>query len=413
MPKKDKLPPYVIHPSTALISKGFDPSLSVGSARPAVFRSSTYVFSSPEKAKEAFEVALGKREPSPDTELIYARLSHPNAEILETHLTALEPEAKASAVFNSGMAAISTIFFTFCKPQRNFIYTNPIYGGTHHLISELLTPMQYTGHPVMAGQTEKLQDVIYKTKNLDLIFIETPSNPTLTITDIEAAVEAAQSHPDKPLVVVDNTFMGPTFQHPLEFGADLVVYSATKFLGGFSDLLGGVIIGRSQKHIQQLQGTRAIMGNILQPDECWILDTRLPMVEIRMRSESQNTKLIVEQIKKHPNIIELYHPSLIKDEKQKKIYQKQCNGSGSIFSMRLQGGQKGAFEFLRNLRIIKNAVSLGGMESLCCHPATTTHSEISPERLFELGITDDLVRLSIGIEDHRDLLQDIEQALDY
>ncbi|MEZ4846338.1 MAG: aminotransferase class I/II-fold pyridoxal phosphate-dependent enzyme [Bdellovibrionota bacterium] len=217
---------YMIRPSTAVIAQGYDPSLSVGSARPAVFRSSTYVFSSPEEAEKAFATALGKREPvaGENVELIYARLSHPNAEILETHLQSLEPQARAAAVFNSGMAAISSIFFTFTRPGRTTLFSSPIYGGTHHLIHEMLIPTGYNVQPFYAGDTEEMCKKIREAKNLDFIFVETPSNPTLRMTDLTACVEEAKKHPDQPLVITDNTFMGPAFQHPLELGVDITVF---------------------------------------------------------------------------------------------------------------------------------------------------------------------------------------------
>lgn len=404
---------YVIRPSTAVIAQGYDPSLSVGSARPAVFRSSTYVFSSPEAAEKAFATALGKREPvqGENIELIYSRLSHPNAEILETHLQSLEPESRASAVFNSGMATISSVFFTFTKPNRNTLYSSPIYGGTHHLIHEMLIPSGYGIHPFFAGDTEGMRKKIRETKNLDFIFIETPSNPTLRMTDLSSCVDEAKNHPDQPLVIVDNTFMGPAFQHPLQLGVDLVVYSATKFLSGYSDMLGGVVLGKSRAHIQKIMGTRALLGNILQPDECWMLDSRLAMVELRMTRESKNAQHIVEALKKNPAIEEILYPSEFKDDQQRAIWEKQCTFSGSIFSLRLQGGKKKAFDFLRKLQIIRNAVSLGGVESLACHPATTTHSEMSAENLQLYGVNDNLIRISVGVEDWKDILHDIEQAL--
>jgi len=408
-----KKAPYLIRPSTAVIAKGYDPALSVGSARPAVFRSSTYVFSSPEAAEKAFATALGKREPveGENIELIYSRLSHPNAEILETHLQSLEPESRAAAVFNSGMAAISSIFFTFTKPGRNTLFSSPIYGGTHHLIHEMLTPMGYGVHPFQAGDTQAMRKKIRETKNLDFIFVETPSNPTLCMTDLEACVEEAKNHPDNPLVIVDNTFMGPAFQHPLKMGVDITVYSATKFLAGYSDMLGGVVMGKSRAHIQKLMGTRALLGNILQPDECWILDSRLPMVTIRMNRESKNAQHIVEALKKNPAINEILYPLQFEGE-QKAIWKKQCAYGGSIFSMRLKGGKEKAFDFLRKLELIRNAVSLGGVESLSCHPATTTHSEMSPEDQKLYGVDDSLVRISVGIEDWRDILNDIVRALE-
>ncbi len=408
-----KKSPYLIRPSTAVISKGFDPHLSVGSARPAVFRSSTYVFSSPEEAEKAFATALGKREPiaGENIELIYARLSHPNAEILETHLLSLEPESKAAAVFNSGMAAISTIFMTFTKPGRTTLFSSPIYGGTHHLINEILKPAGNIVEPFYAGDTEGMRKKIRDAKNLDFIFVETPSNPTLRMTDLAACVEEARNHPDKPLVIVDNTFMGPAFQHPLLLGVDMTMYSATKFLSGYSDMLGGVVMSNSRHLIQKVQGTRALLGNILQPDECWILDSRLPMVTIRMNRESKNAEQIVKALKKNTHINEILYPSEFTDENQRAIWERQCQYAGSIFSLRLKGGKAKAFDFLRKLKIIHNAVSLGGVESLACHPATTTHSEMSPENLKLYGVDESLVRISVGIEDWRDILHDIEQAL--
>jgi methionine-gamma-lyase len=412
--KQEKKPSYVLHPNTAVLSKGFDPALSVGSARPAVFRSSTYVFSSPEAAERAFAVALGRAEAKKgeNVELIYARLSHPNAEILEEHLCPLEPLARAAAAFNTGMAAISTVFLTYCQPKTRFVYTTPLYGGTHLLIHQVLAPLGIEGVPVPAGDTEGLKRAIAKTKDLRMVFIETPSNPTLKMTDILAAVNAAKAHKDRPLVAVDNTFMGPAFQHPLQLGADLTVYSATKYLAGFSDMLGGVVMGRDKEQITQLRGTRAVLGNILQPDECWLLDSRLPTVLIRMNRQSKNAQRIAEQLAGHPKVKKIYYPSLFDDPEQIRIRDSQCEFPGGLFALDLKGGKKAAFNLLRRLRLAKNAVSLGGMETLVCHPATTTHSEITPEELREYGVTDGMVRFSIGLEDWRDLLADFKSALD-
>jgi cystathionine beta-lyase/cystathionine gamma-synthase len=222
----------MVRPPTAVLTRGFDPQLSVGSARPAVFRSSTYVFSSPESAERAFQITLGRTHATEDesVELIYARLSHPNAEILEDQIVPLEPAAKSAAVFNSGLAAISTMFLTLCPPGSSFVYTTPLYGGSYHLIQQILEPLGIHGVPVPAGDSAGLQAAIAATPNLRLVFIETPANPTLRMTDIAAAAAAAHEHPNAALVAVDNTFMGPAFQHPLLHHADLVVYSATKFL---------------------------------------------------------------------------------------------------------------------------------------------------------------------------------------
>jgi cystathionine beta-lyase/cystathionine gamma-synthase len=409
-----KKPTYVVRPPTAVLTRGFDPTLSVGSARPAVFRSSTYVFSSPESAERAFDLALGKALPKDgeSVDLIYARLSHPNAEILEDQIVPLEPGAQASAVFNSGMAAISTLFFTLCPHGSSFVYTTPLYGGTYHLIHQMMEPLGVHGIPVRAGDTAGIKKAIAAARNLHLVFIETPANPILTMTDIGAAAELAKRHRNAPLVAVDNTFLGPTFQHPLQHGADLVVYSATKYLSGFSDLLAGFILASNADLIAQLRGTRAILGNILQADECWMLDGRLPTVSLRMNRQSKNAQRIAETLASHPKIKKMNYPSRFENPEQVRIRDIQCPFPGAIFSFELKGGKRAAFDFLRAIQIGRNAVSLGGVETLVCHPATTTHSELSDEDKKTFGISDALVRVSVGIEDWRDLLHDFHQALD-
>ncbi len=399
---------------TQVLSRGFDPRLSVGSARPAVFRSSTYVFSSPEAAERAFATALGKRTPEPgeEVELIYSRISHPNAEILEAQVVPLEQGAAAAAAFNSGMAAISTLLLTYCRPGAGIVHTVPVYGGTHHLLYELLVPWGVNPVAVPAGDGDALARAIRETTNLSLVLIETPANPTLRMTDLRAAVSAAQERTPAPIVAVDNTFLGPVFQHPLELGVNVCLYSATKYLAGFSDMLGGIITARDPELLTPVRGTRAFLGNILQPDECWLLDSRLPTVNLRMNRQSKNAQRIAERLAGHPRVARVHYPSLFEEPDQQRIFAAQCDYPGGIFSLELVGGKAAAFDFLRNLRITKNAVSLGGMESLACHPATTTHSEMDPEQLASAGVNDALVRVSVGIEDWRDLLEDYEHALD-
>jgi methionine-gamma-lyase len=190
------------------------------------------------------------------------------------------------------------------------------------------------------------------------------------------------------------------------------VYSATKYLSGFSDLLGGIILAQNPALIEQLRGIRAILGNILQPDECWMLDGRLPTVTLRMNRQSKNAQRIAETLAAHPKIAKVHYPSLFENPDQKQIRDAQCHFPGAIFSIDLKGGKSAAFDFLRNLEIGRNAVSLGGVETLVSHPATTTHSEMSEEDKRMYGVTDSLVRISVGIEDWRDLLHDFQQALD-
>lgn len=405
---------YVLRPETAVLTRGYDPSLSVGSARPAVFRSSTYVFRSPESAAHAFEIALGRARPAPGehVDLIYARLSHPNAQILEDQIVPLEPGASSAAVFNSGMAAITSTFFTFCPPGSTVVHTTPLYGGTQLFLDSMLGPLGVRSIAVDAGDTVGLEAAIAGAENLKLVFVETPANPTLRMSDIAAAVRAARAHPDAPKVAVDNTFLGPTFQHPLALGADLVVYSATKYLAGFSDMLAGVVLARDEELVTQLRGTRAVLGNILQPDECWLLNGRLVTVPLRMNKQSKNAQRIAESLVGHRAIERILYPTLFADAEQKRIRDAQCDYPGAIITLELKGGRPAAFTFLRSLRIAHNAVSLGGVESLACHPRTTTHSEMSTEQLDRAGISEGMVRISVGIENWHDLAADLRDALD-
>jgi cystathionine beta-lyase/cystathionine gamma-synthase len=211
--------------------------------------------------------------------------------------------------------------------------------------------------------------------------------------------------------MVDNTFLGPIFQHPLALGADLCLYSATKYLSGFSDMIAGVAIAKDPQLIQKIRSRRSLFGNILQPDECWMLDGRLPTVALRMNRQSKNAQRIAERLAGRPQIKRVIYPTLFEDAEQKRIRDAQCDYPGGMFSLDFHGGRDAAFSFLRNLKITRNAVSLGGVESLACHPKTTTHSGMTPEELEQAGIGDGLVRVSVGIEDWRDLLADFEQAL--
>jgi methionine-gamma-lyase len=402
-----------VRPRTAVLTRGFDPSLSFGSARPAVFRSSTYAFASPEAAEHAFAITTGKIQPAGGerADLIYSRFSHPNAEILEDQIVPLETGATDAAVFNSGMAAIMTAFFAFAKPDSTIVYTTPLYGGTTGLIHSFLEPFGVRGIVVPSGDAAAIDEAIRSAPNCSIVYLETPANPTLIMTDIERAAGTALQRPDRPVIMVDNTFLGPSFQHPLLLGADIVLYSATKYLSGFSDMLGGVAIAKSSESIRKIRSRRSMFGNILQPDECWMLDGRLPTVALRMNRQSKNAQRIAEALVGHKRLSRVIYPTLFDDPEQKRIFARQCAYPGGIFSLEFQGGKGAAFEFLRHVRIAKNAVSLGAVETLACHPKSTTHSGMSAQELAESGVTDGLVRVSVGIEDWRDLLADFEQAL--
>jgi methionine-gamma-lyase len=402
-----------VRPRTAVLTRGFDPSLSFGSARPAVFRSSTYVFPNPEAAEHAFAITTGKIKPAEGerADLIYSRFSHPNAEILEDQIVPLEAGAREAAVFNSGMAAIMTAFFAFARPNSTIVYTTPLYGGTTGLIHSFLEPFGVRGISVPSGDSAAIDAAIRSAPDCCIVYLETPANPTLIMTDIERAAATALQHPNRPVIMVDNTFLGPTFQHPLQLGADITLYSATKYLSGFSDMVAGVALTKDSEKIRKLRSSRGMFGNILQPDECWMLDGRLPTVALRMNRQSKNAQRIAEALVGHKQLSRVIYPTLFTDPEQKRIFEKQCAYPGGLFSIEFAGGKEAAFEFLRHVRIAKNAVSLGSVETLTCHPKSTTHSGMSAAELAESGVTDGLVRVSVGIEDWRDLLADFEQAL--
>ena len=419
MPRTRRGDKHSLRPSTKVLTEGFDPTLSLGSARPAVFRSSTYVFSSPEAAEHAFNVTSGRaRLPEGEgPDLIYSRFNHPNAEMLEDQIVNLEKGSMSALAFNSGMAAIVTSLFALLRPAQSIVYTVPIYGGTQHFIQDCLSQWGVSGIPVFSGDAGRISRAIASAKNLGAVMLETPANPTLIMTDIQqvSGAVAALKIPKgraRPLVLVDNTMLGPSFQHPLELGADLVLYSGTKYLSGFSDMLAGIALAKDPDLIRRIRPTRGLFGTILQPDECWMLGGRLPTVRLRMDKSSIDAQRIAERLAEHKKIKKVLYPTLFTDPEQKRIYAAQCDYPGGMLSLELIGGKRAAFDFLRHLKLARNAVSLGGVETLACHPKTTTHSGFSEKEFAQAGITDGLVRVSVGIEHWRDLLADFEQALD-
>jgi cystathionine beta-lyase/cystathionine gamma-synthase len=264
---------------------------------------------------------------------------------------------------------------------------------------------------VRAGQSAEIQAAIRGAERLKIVLVETPANPTVVMTSIQECAAAAAERNPRPLVMVDNTMLGPAFQHPLKRGADMALYSATKYLSGSSDFIGGVALAKDPALIAQMRLRRNLFGNILQPDECWMLAQRLPTVRLRMNRASKNAQRMAERLAAHPKIKRVIYPSLFRDPDQIRIRDEQCDFPGAMFSIEIEGGKAAAFDFLRRLKLAYMAVSLGGVETLVCHPKTTTHSGFTDVQFAENGITDGMVRVSIGIEDWRDLLADFEQAL--
>ncbi len=404
---------HPLHPQTSSISEGFDPSLSVMAVRPPIFPVSTYCFPNAEAAARYFQVLLGKADQVPGERigLVYARLNHPNAEMFEDGLVSVEKGAKAAAAFTSGMAAITTTIMTLARPGQKILYQRPVYGGTDHVLRHMLPEWNVEAIPVDDGGWDAA--LAAHVEDTAMVYLETPANPTLHMIDlgaVRARLDRASPSRHVPMIV-DNTFLGPVFQSPLLHGADGVIYSATKFLGGHSDLVAGALTTRDPELTARVKATRAFLGTICEPFTAWMLQRSMATLWLRMIKQSKNATKLVGVIKAHPAVERVHHPSLFVGE-QARIAEKQCRAPGSMIAFELRGGRAAAFRFLDALQIVRLAVSLGGVESLASHPRTTTASEMSEEDLRASGVTEGLVRLSVGVEYWRDLATDIKNALD-
>jgi len=406
-------------PETLMMGYGYDPMLSERSLKPPLFLTSTFVFRSAEDGKAFFELAYGLRAKRPNEEpgLIYSRINNPDLEILEDRL-AIWDDAEASLVFASGMAAISTVLWTLLRPGSVIVHSDPVYGGTDFLLKKILPQfsVQRVGFRAEKGIEEMESAVVRAAKlgPLGAIFIETPANPTNGIVDISAARRLAEGlgQERRPLVIVDNTFLGPLFQTPLKLGADLVVTSLTKYVGGHSDLIAGGCSG-ARSLLDPIRGMRTILGTMCDPHSGWLLMRSLETLKLRMSASAQSARQVAEFLRRHPKIASVWYLGFLpEDHPDRLVFERQASGPGSTFSFEIKGGEAEAFAVLNSLKVIKLAVSLGGTESLASHPASMTHSDIVPSEQLELGITAALIRLSVGVENAEDLIADLQQALE-
>lgn len=407
-------------PESLMMTYGYKPELSEGAVKCPIFQTSTFVFKTAEEGKAFFEVAYGKREKLPNEELglIYSRINNPDLEILENRLC-LWDKSEDCAVFESGMSAISTVLLEFLKPGDLLLYSTPLYGGTDHFIHHFLPKIGIETLGFKPGQNkEELLQALRDAGKIDklrLIYIETPANPTNDLIDISMCKEIADElgSDENPIhIAVDNTYMGPLWQHPLELGADLVMYSATKYIGGHSDVIAGAVLG-SKELIGRVKTLRTFLGNMAGPWTGWLLMRSLETLKVRMEKQQQNAIEVADYLKNHPKISKVnYLGHLEASNPQYAIYKKQYKGSGAMLSFEMKGGENEAFKFLNALKLIKLAVSLGSTESLAEHPKTMTHAGVAEVHLQEMGISDAMVRLSVGVENPKDIIWDIEQALE-
>jgi methionine-gamma-lyase len=409
-----------LHPETLMLGYGYDPALSEGAVKPPVFLTSTFVFASAEDGRDFFDYVSGRREPPGDGSagLVYSRFNHPNSEIVEDRLAVYEG-GEAAVVFSSGMAAIATTILATARPGDAILHSQPLYGGTETLLTRTFAAFGIAAEGFSDGTSEAAvlgaaRRAMEKGR-VSVILVETPSNPMNTLVDFALVARAAEAvaaaQGQRPVVMCDNTLLGPVFQHPLTHGVDISLYSLTKYVGGHSDLIAGAAVG-SRARIRPVRLLRSAIGTQLDPHSCWMLGRSLETLSLRMREAARNALLVADFLGAHPRIRHVHAlGALPEGSAARRVYDAQCTGGGSTFSITLEGGQAEAFRVLNALRIFKLAVSLGGTESLASHPASMTHSGVPAEVRAREGITDGTIRLSIGIEHADDLIADLAQAL--
>ncbi|WP_435416995.1 cystathionine gamma-synthase family protein [Parerythrobacter aurantius] len=408
-----------LKPSTLMMGHGYDPALSEGSLKAPIFLTSTFAFENSAAGKRHFEGITGKR-PGGAEGLVYSRFNGPNQEILEDRL-AIWDGAEEALCFSSGMTAITVLMLALCNAGDVIVHSGPLYAASEGFVAKHMSRFGVTYLDFPAGATrDEIAAVIEAAKaqaaaqggKVAMIYLESPANPTNALVDVEAVRDArdAALGDDCP-IAIDNTFLGPLWARPIDQGADLVVYSLTKYVGGHSDLVAGSVSG-PKRWITPIRMMRNTMGGIADPNTAWMLMRSLETVELRMQRAGENAAKVCAFLKDHPKVEGLGYLGFITDPRQKDIFERHCSGAGSTFSLFVKGGEAEAFRFLDSMKIAKLAVSLGGTETLASCPAAMTHLSVPDERKAALGITPNLVRVSVGIEDPDDLIADFAQALD-
>ena len=419
-PSKTHIGNHALKPETLMLGYGYDPALSEGAVKPPVFLTSTFVFRTAEEGRDFFDYVSGRKQPPEGggAGLVYSRFNHPNSEIVEDRLAIYEG-AESCVLFASGMAAITTTILAFARPGDVILHSQPLYGGTETLLSRTMANLGIGAVGFVDGVDESaIRAAAQQARGkgrVSIILIETPANPTNTLVDIkllrQVADEIGAAQGFRPILVCDNTLLGPLFQHPLAHGADVSVYSLTKYVGGHSDLIAGATLG-SKATIGPIKALRGSVGTQLDPLSCWMLGRSLETLALRMERANTNARLVAEFLRDHAKVGKVHHLAFLEaGSKAQAVFARQCSGAGSTFSFDIKGGEKEAFAFLNALEVFKLAVSLGGTESLASHPAAMTHSGVPVEVRDRIGVLDTTIRLSVGIEHPDDLIADLAQAL--
>jgi methionine-gamma-lyase len=420
-PSKTHLGTHALHPETQMLNYGYDPELSEGAVKPPVFLTSTFVFKSAEDGRDFFDYVSGRKEPpqGKGAGLVYSRFNHPNSEIVEDRLAVYE-RTESCVLFSSGMSAIATTLLAFVRPGDAVLHSQPLYGGTETLLAKTFLNLGVSAVGFADGVSEAsvkaaAEEAMGKGR-VSVILVETPANPTNSLVDVAMIrrivdlIAERQGH--MPIIACDNTLLGPVFQRPIEHGADISLYSLTKYVGGHSDLIAGAALGRKAV-MKQVKALRGAIGTQLDPHSCWMLGRSLETLQIRMERANSNAKAVADFLHAHPKVEKIHYLSYSDPESPTgRTFAAQCSGAGSTFSFDIRGGQPASFKFLNALKIFKLAVSLGGTESLASHPATTTHSGVPVEVRERIGVLESTIRLSIGIEHPDDLIADLKLSLD-
>ena len=402
--------PRPANPGTSSVSLGHEVEDHLGSLKPPIYETSTFVFETAEEGKRFFEVAYGlaKAREGEEFGYIYSRLDNPNLRVAEARLAAWEG-ADDALIFNSGMAANNTLFLNYLRPGDLILYSTPVYGGTAKILESLFTELGVVTRTFHSDANERDLDGLIDDRSLAMVYLETPANPTNDIFDIAMVGSVAHAHGAR--LVVDNTFLSPVWQRPLDHDADLVVHSATKYLGGHSDITAGAVCGGAED-IDELRHLRYRLGTTASPHTAWMLTRSLETLQIRVEKQTANAVRVAAFLNDHPKVASVNHLSLLEaDDPRKGIFERQCLGPGAMISFEVAGGEEEAFRFLNAIDVVRLAVSLGGTESLASHPWTMSHATMASEEKILLGVTPGLIRLSVGVEDSDDLIHDLEEAL--
>jgi methionine-gamma-lyase len=369
-----------------------------GPVIPPIYQTSTFKFESTQQGAALFK---GEKEG-----YIYTRMSNPTVNAMEKAVAELEGGYRALGTA-SGMAAISTTLFTLLNAGDHIVFSEAVYGPTATLIVNILSRFGIESTPVDGTDPKNIQKALKP--NTKVVYVETPGNPTLAITDLEEAGKIAHGH--GALFVVDNTFMSPALQKPFEFGADVVVHSMTKFLNGHADVVAGIIVVKNKDDYKKFRSVLNQLGGVIDPFNAFLVHRGLKTLDIRMKKLSDNAMKIAEFLESHPKVKWVRYPGL-KSHPQYEIALKQQKAPGGMISFELEGGFSAGETVMNSVKLCTLAVSLGGVETLIQHPASMTHLSMGQKAREEAGITEGLVRLSVGIENPDDLIDDLRQALD-